>query len=177
MSVGANTYGTVADIQRLIGDIVPDRTFSGSTTPTTTQVEAELDNVAAEINAALDVAGYTVPISSGDYPTAYAAAKAANNYGAAARLLSTMPQETYDPDEQVVDTGESRPQQYEKLLNRFIKRIGEYKIRAGYRKGRLSRMYAGASEDEDGFEKKPLFTRDMDVYPGSRSFTDESEEA
>jgi hypothetical protein len=174
MAPGANTYGTVADIQRLIGDIVASRTFGAGTTPSTTQVEAELDNVAAEINAALDVAGYTVPINATDYPTAYAAAKAANNYGASARLLSTLPSEAYDPDEQIVETGEARPQQYEKLLNRFIKRIEAFKIRAGRRVGRLSRVSAGAARDEDGYAKNPLFTRQMDRHPDRQ--TDLTEE-
>ena len=166
MALDENTYAAVTDIERLIGDIVADRTFAVDTTPSTTQVEAELDNVAAEINAELDVAGYTVPISEALYPVAHKAAVAANAYGAAARLLSTIPSEAYNPDEQIVDTGESRPQQYEKLLNRFIKRIGAYKLRAGYRKGRMSRIAAGSAQDDDGYEKKSLFTRGMDRYPG-----------
>lgn len=166
MTVGANTYAEREDVERLIGDIVPSRTFTESTTPSLAQAEAELDNVAAEINAELDAAGYTVPISETGYPVAYKAAGAANAYGAAARLLSTSPAEAFDADEQIVETGENRPQQYEKLLNRFLKRIREYRLRAGYRKGRLSRAFAGASEDADGYNKQPMFTRDMDRYPG-----------
>lgn len=176
MAVDANTYGTVEGIQRLIGDIVADRTFGVDTTPSTTQAEAELDAVAAEINAELDAYGYTVPIDSTNYPYAYNAAKAANAYGAAARLLSTIPSEAYDSDDQVVDTGESRPQQYEKLLNRFLKRVREYKIRAGMRKGRLSRVHAGSQDDDEGYEKKPLFTRGMDRYPGRTALTEGDDE-
>ena len=172
MTILINTYGTVAGIERLIGDIVPSRTFGVSTVPSTTQAEAELDNVAAEINAELDVQGYTVPVDVTNYPTAYAAAKAANEYGAAARLLSTIPSEAYNPDEEVVDTGESRPQQYEKLLNRFIKRIRGRFLRAGMRQGRLSRVYAGSQADDNGNNKIPLFTRGMDSYPGARSLTE-----
>jgi hypothetical protein len=172
MTVGANTYGEIAGLQRLIGDIVANRTFAVGTTPSLVQAETELDNVAAEINAELDVQGYTVPISATDYPTARAAAKAANEYGAAARLLSTIPSEAYDPAEEVVDTGESRPQQYEKLLNRFLARIKNNRLRAGRRVGRLSRVFAGSQADDDGYEKNPLFTRDQDSYPGSRSLTE-----
>lgn len=177
MTVGINTYAAVADVERLIGDIVTNRTFAADTVPTITQAEAELDNVAAEINAALDVAGYTVKISSTDYPYAYAAAKAANAYGAAARLLSTIPSQSYDPSEEIVDTGETRPQQYEKLLNRFIKRIEAYKIRAGMREHRLHRVFAGSQEDDDGNEKAPFFTRGMDTYPGRQALTNEDTEA
>ncbi len=176
MAPGANTYGTVAGIQRLIGDIVPSRTFSDSTVPSTAQVEAELDNVAAEINAELDVQGYLIPINATDYPTAYALAKAANEYGAAARLLSTIPPETYNPDEQVEDTGETRPQQYEKLLNRFLNRVRKNMLRAGRRTGRLHKFYAGSQADDNGYTKKPLFTRDMDSFPGSRSLTESEAE-
>ena len=168
MAVDLNTYGKVSGLERLIGDIVTSRTFGLGTTPSLAQAEAELDNVAAEINAELDVQGYTVPINATDYPTARAAAKAANEYGAAARLLSTIPSEAYDPAEQVEETGETRPQQYEKLLNRFLARIKNQRLRAGRRVGRLSRIFAGSQADEDGYEKKPLFTRDQDSYPGSR---------
>jgi hypothetical protein len=144
--------------------------------PTVTDVESELDNVAAEINAELEAFGYTVPINATDYPTARALAKAANEYGAAARILSTMPQGSYNPDEQMEDTGENRPNQYEKLLNRFLKRIREKRLKAGRAYGRLHRVFAGASKNDDGADKKPLFTRDMDSYPGTRDFTDETEE-
>ena len=172
MAVGAYTYGTVEGIQRLIGDIVSSRTFSASTVPSSSQVEQELDNVAAEINAELDVNGYIVIINGTSYPHAYGLAKAANEYGAAARLLSTIPSESYDPAEQVEEIGESRPQQYEKLLNRFISRIRKKQLRSGMRKGRLSNVFAGSQEDDDGYTKKPLFTRDMDSYPYSRSLTE-----
>lgn len=172
MTLSAYCYCAQDDIERLIGDIVPSRLFTSSTTPDNDQVEQEIENVAAEINAELDVQGYTIPISETDYPQAHQLAKAANAYGAAARLLSTIPADTYDPEEQVVDTGETRPQQYEKLLNRFIARVAANKLRAGRRKGRLSRVYAGSQADDDGLTKKPLFTRGMDSYPGSRPLTD-----
>lgn len=173
MSVGAYTYAAVTDVQRLIGDIVANRTFAADTVPTITQCENELDNVAAEINASLDMAGYTVMISSTDYPHAYSLAVAANAYGAAARLLSTIPSQVYNPDEEITDTGESRPQQYEKLLNRFIKRVESHKLRAGMRKRRFESIFAGSQEDDDGYTKKPFFTRGMDSYPGRQSLTTE----
>ena len=108
MTVGANTYGAVAGIQRLIGDIVESRTFTTGTVPTLAQVETELDNAAAELNNALDQAGFTVPVNATDYPTARAFLKAANEYGAAAVLLSTVPSEGYQPDEEVEDPGDNQ---------------------------------------------------------------------
>uniref|UniRef100_A0A6M3KCH4 Uncharacterized protein n=1 Tax=viral metagenome TaxID=1070528 RepID=A0A6M3KCH4_9ZZZZ len=169
MSVGAYTYGSVADIQRLIGDIVGSRTFSGSTVPTTTQVEAELDAVAAEINAHLDAHGYTVIIATADYPHAYQAATAANNYGAAARLLATIPSMGYDPE---IETGQTRPQMYENRLKSFMKKIEKHQIRAGMRLHPFDNVKVGARFNADGDENKAIFTRDLHDTPGRRSLTE-----
>ena len=82
MSVDSNTYGTVVGLERMIGDIVDSRTFSGSTVPTVTEAEAALDAIADVINARLDVAGYTVKVDSTTYPYAYGLLQEANNNGA-----------------------------------------------------------------------------------------------
>ena len=175
MAVDANTYAAVTDIQRLIGDIVDSRTFSGSTVPTSTQVENELDNTAAELNALLDMKGYTVKVSEADYPYAYNALKAANAYGSAARLLGTIPTEAYDPDQQMVDTGSSRPQMYERYFNQMRKQIENYKLSAGMRKNRMSRMKAGAATDSSGDDRDSLFKRGMLDYPGTTPYSENVE--
>lgn len=123
-------YGTKAGIERLIGDIVPGRKFGHSTVPAIAQVQAELDNVAAEINNALDVMGYIVPVVSAVDPHAYAFLKAANEYGAAGRLLGTIPTEAYDPGEQMEDFGQTRAQMYERHLKNALKLIWEGKLKA-----------------------------------------------
>ena len=123
-------YGTNDGIERLIGDIVAGRKFSTSTVPTVTQVEAELANVAAEIDNALDVMGYVVPVVSATDPHAYAFLKAANEYGAAGRLLATIPTEAYDPAEQMEDIGQTRAQMYERHLKNALKLIWERKLSA-----------------------------------------------
>ena len=168
MAVGTNTYGDHEDVERLIGDIVASRTFTDSTTPTITQVEAELDNVAAEINAALDVMGYTVPVSSTDYPTAYAFLTAANNYGAAARILGTIPTEAYNPDEQMVDIGMSRAEMYERHLKNALAWIWSRRLRAGMRKERFADLRVGARTDDDGNALDPLYRRRMGEKSGAR---------
>ena len=174
MTVGANSYGTVAGIERLIGDIVSSRTFSASTVPTTTQVEAEIDNVAAEINSTLESYDYTAPVASTD-TFAYAYLTAANNYGAAARLLGTIPSVAWLPDGEG-EVGNTRAQMYEKYLKDALKRIEEHKLKASMATRRLARMIAGAAEDDDGNTKYPLFRRRMHEYPGSRTMiTDESD--
>ena len=168
MALDANTYGTVAGVERMIGDIVDSRTFAAGTVPTLTECEAALDAIAAIINARLDVVGYTVPVSEADYPFAYGLLEEANDNGASARLLGTIPTQAYDPDEQMEDMGATRPQMYERYLNQVLKQIDERKIRAGMRKARFFDLRTGA-RDSDGNVKEPLFRRRMDEYPGARS--------
>ena len=168
MPVAATTYGTVAGVERMIGDIVADRTFAVGTVPTLIECEAALDAIANVINARLDYKGYTVPVVEATYPYAYGLLAEANNNGAAARLLGTIPTQAYDPDEQMEDTGATRPQMYERYLNQVLKMIMKGEIRAGMRKRMMADLRVGASKDEDGDLKEPLFRRRMDEYPGSR---------
>lgn len=166
MTVEANTYAEHEDVERLIGDIVEDRTFTETTVPSVAQVEAELDNVAADLNRELDQVGYTVPVNETDYPTAYAYLKAANAYGAAAVLLSTVPANTYNPDEEVEQPGETRAGTYGNKLKSALKAIKENRLRAGRRVGRLANLAAGSAVDDEGNTKEPIFTRREDSYPG-----------
>ena len=53
-------YAVLADIQALN----PKRTYGASTTPTSTQVEALITQVAVEIDAILEAQGYTVPVTT-----------------------------------------------------------------------------------------------------------------
>ena len=168
MALDANTYGTVAGVERMIGDIVDSRTFAAGTVPTLTECEAALDAIAAVINARLDVMGYTVPVNATDYPYARSLVAEANNNGAAARLLGSIPTQAYDPDEQMEDTGATRPQMYERYLNQVLKQINDRMIRAGMRQGRLDNFRTGA-RDSDGNVREPLFRRRMDEYPGART--------
>jgi hypothetical protein len=176
MAVGENTYGTVVEIEKLIGDIVLDRKFKEDTVPTKAQVETELDNIAADLNNALDAAGYTVPVDEANYPVAYAFLKAANSYGAAASLLSTIPANAYNSNEDVEEVGETRASTYSNKLKSAIKKIENHKLRAGMREGRLSKVYAGSAEDDNGNVKKPIFTRGMDDYPGRQSLVESEED-
>lgn len=168
MAVEDNTYGTVAGVERMIGDIVDSRTFAVGTVPTLAECEAALDAIAKVLNARLDVQGYTIPVSEADYPEAYGLLEEANNNGAAARLLSSIPTQAYDPDEQMEDMGATRPQMYERYLNQVLKMIADRMIRAGMRLGRFDNFRTGA-RDSDGNIKDPLFRRRMDEYPGART--------
>jgi len=168
MTVSANTYAEHEDVERLIGDIVLDRTFDATTVPTLDQVESELDNAAADLNRELDQVGYTVPVVEADYPTAFQFLKAANAYGAAAVLLSTVPSEGFDPVEEVETPGVTRAQTYANKFKSALKAIRENRLRAARRKDRLADVFTGSQEDDEGNEKNPIFTRGMDDYPGRR---------
>lgn len=173
MAVDANTYAEHEDVERLIGDIVEDRTFNATTVPTLDQVEAELDNAAMDLNRELDQVGYTVPVSETDYATAYGYLKAANAYGAAAVLLSTIPANVYNPDEEVEQTGETRVITYGNKFKSALKAIRENRLRAGRRVNRLANVFAGSQEDDDGNTKLPIFTRGEDSYPGTRDLIED----
>jgi len=166
MTVGANTYAEHEDVERLIGDIVEDRTFTEDTVPSIDQVETELNNVAADLNRELDQVGYTVPVDETNYATAYAYLKAANAYGAAAVVLSVLPATVYNPDEEVESTGETRATTYGNKLKSALKAIRENRLRAGRRTRRLGNLAAGSAEDDEGNEKNPIFKRGEDAYPG-----------
>ena len=171
MAVGANTYGSVEGVERLVGDAVEGRSFSGSTVPTTTQVEAELDAVASDLNRELEAAGYTVPVDSSDYPTAYEFLTAANNYGAAARVLGIMPTGSYNPG--IEEMGPNRAQMYEHHLKHALKMITKGKLKAGRDLSPFEWVSTGSRLDDDGYVKQPLFTRDMTDYPGVRSLSED----
>lgn len=173
MALDDNTYGTVAGVERMIGDIVDSRTFAEGTVPTLVECEAALDAIADVINARLDYKGYTVPVDGATYAAAYGVLEEANNNGAAARLLGTIPTQSYLPDEQSEEGGDTRAQMYERYLNQVLKQIDEDKLRAGRRKGLLADFRVGAAKDENGNVKEPLFRRRMDEYPGSRSLPTE----
>ena len=168
MAVDSSTYGTVAGVERLIGDIVDSRTFAAGTVPTLTECEASLDAIADVINARLDYKGYTVPVNETAYPYAFGLLSEANNEGAAARLLGTIPTQAYLPDEQAEEGGTTRAQMYERYLNQVLKIIDEGKLRAGMRKRLMADLRVGAAKDENGTTKEPLFRRRMDEYPGAR---------
>jgi len=172
MTVEANTYAEATDVERLIGDVVEERTFTEDTVPSLAQVEAELDNVAADLNRELDQVGYTVPVVEADYATAYKYLKAANAYGAAAVLLATVPATTYSPDEEVEQPGETRAGTYGNKLKSALKAIKENRLRAGRRTRRLENLAAGSAVDDEGNTKDPIFTRGMDAYPGRRSLVE-----
>ncbi len=168
MAVDANSYGSEVGIERLIGDMVVGRNFGAATIPTTTQVEAEIDAAAADLNRELDAFGYTVPVASGDDPFAHAFLVTANNYGAAATLLGTLPPSAFNPTVDPEAEVTSRMAMYQHRFNHALKVIREYKLKATMDTSRFGNITAGARTNDDGEVNKPLMKRllhESDRYP------------
>ena len=178
MAVDANSYGTVAGIEAMVGDIPLNtstaRTFSTTTVPTLAQVEGFIDDVADEINNTLEFVGYTVKVSSTDNPYAYGLLIRANNAGAAVMVLGSVPAEAYSsPNEDV--PGQGRKAHLDSILRRALKTIRDEELSAAKISTgtRLSDLKIGSATDSDGNTKKPMFTRAWTDYPSSRSLTKE----
>lgn len=164
MAVKANTYGSVAGVQLLIGDVVPARTFTASTSPTTAQVESTLDQTAARLNNALRVHGYTAPVTSAD-PDALDMLVNANNCGAAAQIMAGFfPHMAYNAEGAPVD----RLTFYRKVYDEALKIIESDGLSAS-QPSSSSPIFAGSQQDADGNTKLPIFTRNKFDYPGARS--------
>lgn len=149
----------------MIGDIVQGRVFSGVTNPTKTQVENELDNIAGEMNSWLSAHGYETIVDSTEYPDAHAYCEAANDCGAAAVLLSSVPPMVFDPN---ADGSQNRASMLQKRFDAWKKAVEKDKLKAGRDTDVLGNFYAGASEDSDGNTKAALMTRDMDWRDDSK---------
>jgi hypothetical protein len=178
MAVDSASYGTVAGVEALVGDIPLNtstaRTFSTTTVPTLAQVESFIDDVADELNSSLDFIGYTVPVVTGDDPYAFGFLARGNNCGAAAMVLDSVPAEAYSvPGDE--GPAQGRKNHFESILRRVIKAIEEERISAtrATSGSRLSSLKFGSEKDSDGNTKKPFFTRAMSDFPSSRSLVKE----
>lgn len=167
-----STYGSVAGVEMLVGDIVSSRTFTDTTTPSFNTVQDLIFGIAAEINVELRQNGYFAPVRAADFPIAYEYLVHANNAGASARVLSTMPMETYVmPTEE--RAGGDRREMLDRELWHCIQRIRRQELPAGRQEGLFKRMYAGSQTDRtSGSTKKSLFARDTFDNPNARSLTE-----
>lgn len=172
MTVDTYTYGTVDGVHRRIGWLVGRAPFDGSTQPALSEVEAALDGIASEIHAKLMETGYPVNTKSSVNNTSAQLAnwlERINEDGAAADVLMTFPSAT-DPDS-AVNPQKYYSKRYEAGLNMIAsKAIDRFGLS---REETLSEgLESGSYKNSDGAVKKPLFTRDMTDYPGSRSLTE-----
>ena len=66
MAIGANSYGTVAEVEALTRRWAGDTGYSVSTRPNLEQVEKFIDNASATLNVMLAKAGFAIPITDAD---------------------------------------------------------------------------------------------------------------
>ena len=66
MAIGANSYGTVAEVEALTRRWAGDTGYSASTRPNLEQVEKFIDNASATLNVMLAKAGFAIPITDAD---------------------------------------------------------------------------------------------------------------
>ncbi len=176
MTLGSYTYGTVARVEALAGDVVASRTFGTGTTPTLAQVETLLDDIASEMHMAMAAAGYTIPTSAevtANAPRAAGWLALTNSYGACALVMQSLPYEAQTAA--LPDAPPSRGNWFRKRYEDGLKQIkGGVLATLGLSQSTaVSELpYAGQRLDDDGNVKLPLFTRGMSDYPGSRELTE-----
>jgi len=66
MTIGANSYGSVAEVAALTKRYTASGSYGTTTNPTTIQVEKFIDRVSAIVNVLLAEAGFAVPVSQAD---------------------------------------------------------------------------------------------------------------
>jgi len=65
MTLAANSYGTVAEVEALTKHLLDGASsFDATTTPKLTEVEAIIDRVSGVLNTALAATGFSVPLSN-----------------------------------------------------------------------------------------------------------------
>ena len=172
MGVDSDTYGTIAKVESLVGDLVQGRVFSLNSQPTLVQVELFLDYAASDLNSGLTYSGYTVPVVVGTDKAAFNYLVLGNSCYAAVLVLDALPAEAYtEPGEE--SPAQGRKQSLEKIYRRLLKTILDEKLPADRVSGGtiLGDIKFGSQTDSDGNTKKPIFIRGMTDYPSSRSLT------
>lgn len=66
MAIGANSYGTVAEVAALTSRYTAMGSYTIETRPTLAQVEKFIDQMSAILNVALAKAGFSIPITQAD---------------------------------------------------------------------------------------------------------------
>ena len=143
-----------------VGNLNPKRTYSATSTPTTTQVSALIDQVAVEIDAVLESLGYMVPITTPANLVLFL--KYVNAYGAAYLAEAGMFPETAEPGET------AHWQMLKKVYDNYMKMLLDGKIPPSLEGGTLGNDVASfytEMADQDDFPD-PMFR----VRPADKDF-------
>jgi hypothetical protein len=174
VAIDANSYCAITDLERRVSDLIVDNVFTTTTRPTLAQAEQMIDDVAAEINNALLVAGFTAPIAVADDPFPHASAVAANSAGAAVKVMNTFPSESWDPN--APEPTRNRISGFAAEFKGFLEKIEENKIKASRDTNVTGLFIVGSARDrETGALKTPAFKRNEMDYPGRVTRTDSTQ--
>ena len=159
MPLNANTYGTVQRVQDMIGDMLPNRTFTSDTTPSLSAVETALNDTANYLNMELEQHGYITPV---EHEATRGFLAWANSAGAASEVLGQTPFDSsaagLTPDSEEIQN--SRRNYFLSIYRTAVKRIQEEEIPAP--KNLPYPWVTSGSKDT-----KPFFDRNMfEVPPG-----------
>ncbi len=165
MAIDADSYCAITDLERRISDLLVGGVFTTGTRPTLAQAEQMVDDTASEMNAVLESSGYAIPIVLATDKAAFNVAKAANSAGAAVKVMNTFPSEAWDPN--APEPTRNRVSGFAAELKRFIDRVEAGKLKATRDVKLTENFVVGSARDrETGDLKTPLFTRNVDRYPG-----------
>ena len=144
-------YGSIVGVTNLIGDIVAGREFNADSDPSINTVNQILTGVDAEINIELKQNGYVSPIDENAGVT-YDYLVYINNCGAAARVLSTLPHESYSlPDEN--RSGGDRRTMLDRELWHGIQRIRRQEFPSARDEGFIRQVFSGSQDSEPRFSR------------------------
>lgn len=161
-------YTTVANVQALVGDIVPNRQFSPTSRPTLTEVNSWVSQIQSEMQLELLTAGFI----SGDNELesthrSYGWLNRLATVGVSARILQSIPmQSIMSPD--MEDAAANRAVNFDREYHRGISKIRQRVLQVTDSYGPQHVLHSGSSGDD----KKPFFKRGQFDYPGIDSYKD-----
>ena len=156
MTLGANSYGSVAGVAALAGIYTDDGDFKTTTRPAIATVESWIDNVSGIMNALLAEAGFAIPITQTDSvlmldaSVEEAVADLCHYANGAGRFYS----------ERMIERGYSTMQIITRDFAAWLEShaVGLENLGATRTTSKVGAVGYRAS-DEDGNEVDPLFTR------------------
>jgi hypothetical protein len=176
MTVDTYTHCNAADVSTFIGDIVTNRVFSGSSSPSLTDVELACDMTAALINAYLAEEGYplyTDAVLLSTYPRVRQYLRSVNISGACHQILQAVPGMAIDPSDS--NAPNARANQFKARFDAGLKAINHESqmldVMGLQRQVRRTEHITVIQRTDPvtGYIKDPFFKRGMTDIPGSRS--------
>ena len=156
MTIGINSYSSVADVEALVRRFTNNGSFDTTTVPTLAQVERFIDVVSGTLNMALSGEGFAIPVTQADAKAALDAVvseavsdlvQAANSTG---RFFT----------DKAIERGVSPMRSVRREMSEWIEsQISGFAALGVSRSGCTTSGILSKDSDDDGNEVSPLFTR------------------